>query len=73
MPTMSDSAGTPSSGWISACSRSNFSCASSLVRPTTVSTPGMILSESGERPYFATRGLQVGVERARRLELLLPP
>ena len=27
-------------------------------RPTTVSTPGMILSESGERPHFATRAFR---------------
>ena len=29
-----------------------------LVRPTTVRTPGMILSESGERPHLATRAFR---------------
>ena len=69
-PTISESIATPSSGWISACSRSNFSLASSRVLPTTVSTPGMTLIESGERPHFAVARLEVGVEFLRRFEVL---
>ena len=70
VPTMSESIATPSSGWISACSRSNFSFASSRVLPTTVSTPGMTLIESGERPHFAVARLEIGVEFLRRFEIL---
>ena len=67
---MSDSAGTPSSGWISACSRVELFLRLVPRPPDHRQHAGHDLERIRRAAVFDDARLQVGVELARRLELL---